>query len=178
MKAFLFSLGVHFALFLGLTGFWGLSKTETASHLPNESLALQWNVSPPSPAHRNTTSSTIDTRVKTEETREISPLTDGDPIPAGNPETSADRDYYARLRSRIQSQVKYPSSLARRHIQGQVVLGLAVKNDGSLSELRLEHSSGHAELDRIALESVRSAAPFETPPAALHLSVPIDFRAR
>lgn len=47
------------------------------------------------------------------------------------------------------------------------VLEVVVRTDGSLAELRIRRSSGDRRLDRVALELVREAAPFETFPAAL-----------
>ncbi|MEN9526586.1 MAG: hypothetical protein RLY56_537 [Pseudomonadota bacterium] len=47
------------------------------------------------------------------------------------------------------------------------ILEVVVRTDGSLGELRIRRSSGDRRRDRIAIELVREAAPFEAFPATL-----------
>lgn len=87
--------------------------------------------------------------------------------------------YYSEVRTRIQSHVTYSPALARRRLQGQVQVALTLLSNGSISTLDIAHSSGSTDLDHLALESVRAAAPFPTFQAtssARKLELPIDFR--
>jgi TonB family protein len=92
--------------------------------------------------------------------------------------TSSD-PYYSEIRARIESHVHYPSAFARRRIQGQVQVTLTLLSNGNISSLNVAHSSGTSELDQLALDSVRAAAPFPTfqpTSPARKLELPITFR--
>lgn len=67
------------------------------------------------------------------------------------------------------------------HIPGTAIVTFAMTSDGSLKALSLMRSSGNAMLDRLALRTVRSAAPFPVPPpelqgADMEFSLPFGFR--
>ena len=99
---------------------------------------------------------------------------------AANPGSAA-MAYQLLVRTKIQNELHYPISLRRRHITGLVNLKISLNQNGTLAGLELTQSSGTPELDQLALESVRSAAPF--PPTALStsnliLDLPIDFKIR
>ncbi len=49
---------------------------------------------------------------------------------------------------------------APRHLQGQLRIRVVIGRDGELRQAEVVQSSGHAELDRAALETVRGAAPY------------------
>lgn len=49
----------------------------------------------------------------------------------------------------------YPSVSRRLREQGEVLLDVYILPDGTVGELRLKRSSGHARLDRSALEAVK-----------------------
>jgi protein TonB len=87
--------------------------------------------------------------------------------------------YFSQVRSKIQSQIHYTPVMARWRLQGQVQIALTLLSDGSIASLNIQKSSGSAELDQQALNSVRAAIPFpsfsSTAPAR-KLELPIDFR--
>lgn len=67
------------------------------------------------------------------------------------------------------------------HIPGTAIVTFAMASDGSLKALSLVRSSGNAMLDRLALRTVRAAAPFPVPPPELQgpdmeFSLPFGFR--
>lgn len=67
------------------------------------------------------------------------------------------------------------------HIPGTAIVTFAMTSDGSLKALSLARSSGNAMLDRLALRTVRAAAPFPVPPpelqgADMEFSLPFGFR--
>jgi protein TonB len=50
---------------------------------------------------------------------------------------------------------EYPARARRRHLQGTVILEVAVSKDGLVAQLRIDESSGHKILDRAALNAVK-----------------------
>jgi TonB family protein len=98
---------------------------------------------------------------------------------AGSESIGTTDPYYSAVRSKIQSQVHYTPAMARRRLQGQVQVALTLQANGSISSLYVSHSSGTNELDQLALNSVRAAAPFPTFQSTnptRKLELPIDFR--
>jgi protein TonB len=63
--------------------------------------------------------------------------------------------------------LNYPDEARRRNLQGQLVLTVAVRRDGSVASIDVVQPSGHAILDEAAIRTVRLAEPFgplpETP---------------
>jgi periplasmic protein TonB len=96
----------------------------------------------------------------------------------GSPSVRA--DYFLRVRERIEAKLEYPSTLRARRLQGRVELTITLDPSGLVRSADIARSSGHPELDRIALESARAASPFESfaGPATRSARVPIDFRIR
>lgn len=66
----------------------------------------------------------------------------------------------------------YPKLSRRRGEEGQVMIELLVKKDGSVSDAHIKESSGYSRLDRSALEAVRN---WKYSPATRG-GKPIDFR--
>lgn len=60
------------------------------------------------------------------------------------------------------------------HLEGEAVISFSIDSDGHLRELSLVRSSGNAQLDRLALRTVRLAAPFPRPPESLDVAT-LDF---
>ncbi len=54
-------------------------------------------------------------------------------------------------------QINYPPG----SLEGEVLILVSILADGSLQEVRVLESSGHRELDRAALATIRQAAPFQ-----------------
>ncbi len=63
--------------------------------------------------------------------------------------------------------MNFPNEARRRQLSGNPVVEVALRSSGSLLEVRIRRSSGHAELDQAALEILRLAAPFEAFPTEL-----------
>jgi protein TonB len=53
------------------------------------------------------------------------------------------------------------------HLAGEALISFSIGSDGSLLGLSLDRPSGRAQLDRLALRTVRLAAPFPRPPENL-----------
>jgi periplasmic protein TonB len=56
--------------------------------------------------------------------------------------------------------LNYPDEARRRNLQGQLVLTVAVRRDGSVESIDVVQPSGHRLLDQAAIDTVRLAEPF------------------
>jgi TonB family protein len=70
-----------------------------------------------------------------------------------------DRTYIARLERKIENM--WQKLGARKPTDPEVKLKFVVNLGGELENLRLEPSSGKADIDQNALKSVKRSAPFE-----------------
>jgi protein TonB len=60
--------------------------------------------------------------------------------------------------------------------EGRVVVAFVILPDGRVRDIRVVRGSGHALLDRSAVEAVRSASPFPPPPAEAEILTPVVFK--
>ena len=89
------------------------------------------------------------------------------PAPALSPAASstvstARETYIRRLWAWIAA--RRPAGL---HLEGEALISFSIGPRGDLRGLSLDRSSGNAQLDRLALRTVRLAAPFPRPPESL-----------
>jgi protein TonB len=98
----------------------------------------------------------------------------------GNAALAADyaRRNYTYIQRRIRDRLVYPSPARRAGIQGTAELAFTIHEDGHVSAVTIQKSSGYPILDEAAIETVRAAAPFPRPPAPARLAIPIAFRLR
>jgi protein TonB len=88
---------------------------------------------------------------------------------------SALEAYQRQLWARIVA--RKPSGI---HLAGVATVRFSVRDDGALIDVELAASSGNAALDRLALRTVRNAAPFPAPPMGverdqLDFTIPFSF---
>lgn len=116
------------------------------------------------------------------------------PAPAGEaaqqqvPQTirSVDADmeafkaYLAKLKRKLQTNLVYPDSAKLSGLRGTAVVGFAVTETGDIREesLRIIKSSGFPDLDRNALSTVRSSAPFDKPQKEITVAVAVSFEVK
>jgi protein TonB len=102
------------------------------------------------------------------------------PTPTGNAALTADyaRRNYTYIQRRIRDRLVYPAPARRAGIQGTAELAFTIHEDGRVSAVTVQKSSGYPVLDEAAIETVLSAAPFPRPPAPASLAIPISFRLR
>ena len=106
------------------------------------------------------------------------------PQPAGpsQEEIDAARGRYGNtLWGAIAKYKQYPRIAQMKGWQGEVMLELQLDGNGKLKSKKVLKSSGYESLDKQALEMVEQAAPFPTPPEALHgsnfsIKVPVPFK--
>jgi protein TonB len=56
--------------------------------------------------------------------------------------------------------LNYPDEARRRNLQGQLVMTVAIRRDGSVADITVVQPSGYAILDEAAIRTVRLAEPF------------------
>lgn len=87
--------------------------------------------------------------------------------------TAAVANYKGKVRSRIRRAIRKP-----RGVEGTVVVTFSVSGNGGLAGARVSQGSGVPDIDQLALDAVRRAAPFSPPPGGqgMTLSVPIQIQ--
>jgi len=63
--------------------------------------------------------------------------------------------------------VKFPMAARQSELQGNPVLEVVIRSDGSVEQIVVRRSSGHKELDQAALTILKLASPFDAFPPAL-----------
>ncbi|MHB9292044.1 periplasmic protein TonB [Hollandina sp. SP2] len=71
-----------------------------------------------------------------------------------------DAEYLALILGRLEKNKIYPLSVRKRGIEGDIRVNFTIRQDGTVSELRLADLSGHRFLAQAAFETIRSASPF------------------
>ena len=93
-------------------------------------------------------------------------------------EPSALAQYRAALLDEARKQKRYPLAALDNGWDGEVVVRMVVGADGSLAALTVRAGSGHAVLDRQAVEMFRKAKPLvPVPNALLGKSFALELRA-
>ncbi len=67
---------------------------------------------------------------------------------------------------------------AKAPAPGVAIVGFTIAPDGTLARVRMMRSSGSAELDAVALDHIRRAAPFPKPPGGLKKEWTFEFEGR
>mgnify|MGYP000957112294 CR=1 FL=1 len=80
-------------------------------------------------------------------------------------------NYSNLLRAHIAKHKKYPRIAQRRKMQGEVVIEIRIKGDGSLISKNIQKSSGHKVLDKEGMNMMEKSKPFPVPPEAMKDSV-------
>jgi len=80
-------------------------------------------------------------------------------------------NYSNLLRAHIAKHKKYPRIAQRRKMQGEVVIEIQIRGDGSLISKIIQKSSGHKVLDKEGMSMMEKSKPFPVPPQALKDSV-------
>jgi protein TonB len=63
--------------------------------------------------------------------------------------------------------VKFPTAARQHELQGNPVLEVVIRSDGSVAQIVVRTSSGHKELDQAALSILQLASPFDAFPPTL-----------
>nr|WP_284701402.1 energy transducer TonB [Rhodoplanes tepidamans] len=92
---------------------------------------------------------------------------------------AAASSYQASLETHIGRFRRYPDSARRQRLQGTVQVRFEVDRDGTVLDVRVVSSSGHAALDSAAMDTIRRAAPLPPIPQGfpdrLDVLLPVEF---
>ena len=88
-----------------------------------------------------------------------------------SPNPQVVNNYSNILRAHIAKHKKYPRIAQRRKMQGEVVIEIQIKGDGSLISKNIQKSSGHKVLDKEGMNMMEKSKPFPVPPEAMKDSV-------
>jgi len=111
-----------------------------------------------------------------------SPTTAHDPVqagagsPPGKPDARSPAADFAWVRDAIQNAIAYPATARRMGWEGKVVVAFHLLPDGSIRDVRVVQGSGHAALDRGAIDAVRNASPFPRSPVEAEVITPVVYR--
>ncbi len=91
------------------------------------------------------------------------------------------RSFAQAVRRKIESGKKYPVAAQTAGIEGRTGVRMTILKDGQLGKVEITKSSGYEILDKAALQSVRSAAPFPPIPEKvrrdeIQMSITLVFR--
>ncbi len=84
---------------------------------------------------------------------------------------------------KINEALDYPLNLRARRIEGTAQIKIILSKTGHLESTQIIQSSGHRELDQLALNAVTAAQPYPPPPDSLStqnrnltINLPVQFR--
>ena len=69
--------------------------------------------------------------------------------------------------------LNYPEEVRRQRLTGDVLMTVAINQDGSVESIYIQRSSGTAELDQAAIRIVRLAAPYSPLPEYINSTVDV-----
>ena len=88
-----------------------------------------------------------------------------------SPSPQVVNNYSNLLRAHIAKHKKYPRIAQRRKMQGEVIIAIQIRGDGSLISKNIQKSSGHSVLDKEGMNMMEKSKPFPVPPDTLKNSV-------
>ena len=78
------------------------------------------------------------------------------------------RQYRGVIARTVHRKYVYPRNAIRAGLQGRVIVEIMVDGEGNITSRKVIQSSGHAVLDRAALEAISRIEKLPRPPSALH----------
>ncbi|MGZ8463711.1 MAG: TonB family protein [Candidatus Deferrimicrobiaceae bacterium] len=96
--------------------------------------------------------------------------------PPLNASTGSQPGGFAWIRDAIQRTIAYPATARKMGWEGKVVVAFRLLSDGSVRDVRVVLGSGHAALDRGAIDAVRNASPFPRSPVDAEVITPVVYR--
>ncbi|MEK6197602.1 MAG: energy transducer TonB [Desulfobacterales bacterium] len=84
--------------------------------------------------------------------------------------------HFIYIKKIIEKNISYPPMARRMGWQGKVVVSFIVCSNGKVENLQIVESSGHVQLDKNALETVKQVEPFPSPPVRVKLVLPVMYR--
>ena len=82
-------------------------------------------------------------------------------------------DLLRAIRRQIERAKIYPDAARRAGMEGTVELRFRIGRDGTVEVLEVVRSSGYPELDEIAMQTIRRAAPY--PSVSGRIRIPLSY---
>ena len=83
---------------------------------------------------------------------------------------------FSYIKDMINRKLEYPKTARKMGWEGQVRISFTILASGESRDIRIIQSSGRELLDKNAVEAVKSASPFPSPPVEAQIIVPILYR--
>jgi periplasmic protein TonB len=83
-------------------------------------------------------------------------------------------DLLRAIRRQIEQAKTYPDAARRAGLEGTVELRFRIGSDGNAEGLEIVRTSGHPELDEMAMQTIRRAGPY--PAVSGRIRVPLAYR--
>ena len=135
-----------------------LDKRPQISEIKNDAMSLS----------QTYVSANIEAQNKNDGSNGGAPIKDEDAI----------KKYLSKVRQKIQNSLQYPISAKRVGLQGEVLVGFALKPNGEIKndDVNIIRSSGSSVLDKSAIAAVKDSAPFDAPPENnMEVKLPVVF---
>lgn len=104
------------------------------------------------------------------------------PAPSPPPAGPVDPSWEGKVLKHIDRHKRYPRMIGSRRPVGTAIVLFRMNRQGAILSARIERTSGNAQLDKAAIETVRRSAPLPAIPSdrpdPLQLSVPVEFERR
>ncbi|MBE1236514.1 energy transducer TonB [Phaeovibrio sulfidiphilus] len=105
------------------------------------------------------------------------------PARAPSPSPAVLQTWQGRVLAHLERRKRYPASARSRALQGTAHVAIVIDRSGQVLSAALRTSSGHAALDREAVELTTRASPLPAPPeeirgSTITLVVPVQFSLR
>lgn len=89
-------------------------------------------------------------------------------------------NFFHLVKKKIEQSKYYPEWARERGIEGVVRISFLIVKEGNIDEMNVVASSGYKVLDETALDTIKRASPFPTPPRSLGeglvITIPIVYR--
>ena len=107
-------------------------------------------------------------------------VSDGPTGTAAGPSLTGKKEYikahFLYIKEDIEKKITYPRLARKMGWEGKVVVSFVIRENGTVTSIKIVKSSGFTLLDKNAVESIKKAVPFPNPPVRAELVVPISYR--
>lgn len=84
--------------------------------------------------------------------------------------------HFLYIKEIVEKKIRYPMIARKMGWQGKVVICFVVEENGEVKDLHIVESSGYAQLDKNAIETVKQAVPLPSPPVRVKLVLPVTYK--
>lgn len=85
------------------------------------------------------------------------------------------KEHFTYIRDIIFQHIQYPEEAKQKGLEGKVLVAFIIMEDGTVKDIKIINSSGCELLDKSAMETIKTSAPFPKPPVHAELRLPINY---